>query len=88
MKYMLLVSNPRPVLKLHRCLWLPYAQPPAVDKPVEVVQQVEKGQVPATKPAKAEGTPVLAPMPGIILQYEVKIGDTVNIDDAVRYWKP
>jgi pyruvate carboxylase subunit B len=52
-------------------------------KPVEAAKPVMMPAPPAAKPAKTEGTPVLAPMPGIILQYEVKVGDKVNTDDAI-----
>jgi len=57
--------------------------PAPVIKPVEAVKPVVEAAPPAAKPAKTEGTPVLAPMPGIILQYEVKVGDKVNTDDAL-----
>ncbi|WP_321491719.1 pyruvate carboxylase subunit B [uncultured Desulfobacter sp.] len=38
-----------------------------------------------TKPAVAtgSGTPVLAPMPGVIVKYEKNVGDTVNAGDTV-----
>jgi pyruvate carboxylase subunit B len=33
--------------------------------------------------AKAEGTAIVAPMPGIIIRYEVKVGDEVKAQDVV-----
>jgi pyruvate carboxylase subunit B len=48
--------------------------PPA--KPVE-----EKAPPPAV--AKAREVAILAPMPGVIIRYEVKVGDEVKADDAV-----
>lgn len=40
---------------------------------------------PKAKPAAdaGSGTPVLAPMPGVIVKYEKNVGDTVNAGDAV-----
>ncbi|MDD5095787.1 MAG: pyruvate carboxylase subunit B, partial [Dehalococcoidia bacterium] len=37
----------------------------------------------ATPVAKVDGTPVLAPMPGMLVQYEVKVGDKVDQDAPV-----
>ena len=34
-------------------------------------------------PAAAEGTPVTAPMPGMIVSYDKNVGDTVNEGDCV-----
>jgi len=42
----------------------------------------EKAPPPATK-AEAKETPILAPLPGVILSYEVKEGDEVKADDTV-----
>ena len=39
--------------------------------------------VAAAKPAVAAGTPITAPMPGMIIRYEVKEGDTVDQGDVV-----
>ncbi len=39
--------------------------------------------VAAAKPAVAAGTPIIAPMPGMIIRYEVKEGDTVDQGDVV-----
>jgi len=38
---------------------------------------------PVVKPAVEGGTPIEAPMPGMIIRYEVKEGDTVNQGDVV-----
>jgi pyruvate carboxylase subunit B len=38
---------------------------------------------PVAKPAVVGGTPIEAPMPGMIIRYEVKEGDTVNEGDVV-----
>ena len=38
---------------------------------------------PVSKPAVEVGTPIEAPMPGMIIRYEVKEGDTVNEGDVV-----
>jgi len=38
----------------------------------------------APRPAPAAGeTPILAPMPGVIIQYEVQVGSEVKADDAI-----
>ncbi len=49
----------------------PAAPAPAAPKTVEKA------------PAAAEGTPVLAPMPGMIVSYEKNVGDTVNEGDCI-----
>ncbi|MCK4368621.1 MAG: pyruvate carboxylase subunit B [Dehalococcoidales bacterium] len=58
----------------------PVAPPPA--KPAEEVKKVkEKAPPPAV--AKAKETAIIAPMPGIIIRYEVKVGDEVKANDVV-----
>jgi pyruvate carboxylase subunit B len=63
----------------------PAAPPPA--KPVEKVKEVKKveGKAPPPLPAavKAEETVITAPMPGIIIRYEVKVGDAVKANDVI-----
>jgi len=54
------------------------APPPA--KPVEEVKKVEE-KVPLA--VKAEGTAIVAPMPGIIIRYEVEVGDKVRANDVI-----
>jgi len=44
---------------------------------------VEEKVPPAKAEAKAEETAIVAPMPGIIISYEVKVGDEVKADDTI-----
>jgi biotin carboxyl carrier protein len=53
------------------------------NKAPEPAKPAEKETVPAPVSESVAGTPVTAPMPGMILDYEVKVGDVVNADDAV-----
>jgi oxaloacetate decarboxylase alpha subunit/pyruvate carboxylase subunit B len=59
---------------------VPPAAPAAPPKP-----PAPKPAAPAPKPAAAagSGTPVLAPMPGVIVKYEKNVGDTVKVGDTV-----
>jgi pyruvate carboxylase subunit B len=59
----------------------PVAPPPV--KPVEVKKVEEKAPPPVAKVAKAQETAIIAPMPGIIIRYEVKVGDKVKANDVV-----
>lgn len=60
----------------------PPSAPPA--KPVEKVKEAKKMEKKAAPPtAKVEGTAIIAPMPGIIIRYEVKVGDQVKAKDVV-----
>jgi pyruvate carboxylase subunit B len=53
-------------------------------KPAEAPKPEVKAAVPSTGPTpKVKETPVLAPMPGIILQYEVQVGAEVKADDPI-----
>jgi len=68
----------------------PTAPPPTappVAKPVEKAKEVkkveEKAPPPVAKAAKAKETAITAPMPGIIIRYEVKVGDEVKTNDVV-----
>ncbi len=55
---------------------------PSPAKPVEEVKEVkEKAPPPAV--AKAKETAIIAPMPGIIIRYEVEVGDEVKANDVV-----
>jgi pyruvate carboxylase subunit B len=56
------------------------AAPKAAPVPAAEVEEVEEKAPPA---ARAEGTTITAPMPGIIIRYEVKVGDKVKADDVV-----
>jgi len=58
------------------------APPPAVaPAPAKPVEEVEEKAPPAV--AKAEETAIIAPMPGMIIRYEVKVGDEVKADDVI-----
>ncbi len=60
----------------------PKAAEPAAPPPPEV-QKVPAPE-PVTEPSgETEGTPVAAPMPGMIVSYEKQVGDTVNKGDCV-----
>lgn len=62
----------------------PVARPVATTAKPEPVKPVEKEVAsPIVKPSSARETPVLAPMPGVIIQYEVEVGTEVQEDDAV-----
>jgi len=61
---------------------------PMMPKPVPAVAPVAPAAaapapVAAAKVAVAAGTPITAPMPGMIIRYEVKEGDTVDQGDVV-----
>jgi pyruvate carboxylase subunit B len=56
------------------------AAPKAAPVPAAEVEEVEEKAPPA---ARAEGTTITAPMPGIIIRYEVKAGDRVKADDVI-----
>jgi pyruvate carboxylase subunit B len=59
-------------------------QPAPSAEPAEAARPPEKETKPAPGPeAKVVETPVLAPMPGIIVRYEVEIGAQVQADDAI-----
>jgi len=62
--------------------------PPApVAPPTEPVEEVEEAEEVIEKAppavAKAEETAIVAPMPGIIIRYEVKVGDKVKANDVI-----
>lgn len=57
------------------------AAPPPV-APVAEPPVTEPEPTPPEAPA-ASGTPMLAPMPGLIIRYEKKVGDSVNEGEAV-----
>ena len=57
------------------------APPPA--KPVEEVKEVKEKAPPPPAVAKAKETAIIAPMPGIIIRYEVEVGDEVKANDVV-----
>jgi len=53
---------------------------PAAPEPPQAAMKVEKKAPPA---AKAGETQIIAPMPGIVIRYEVKAGDQVKADDVI-----
>jgi pyruvate carboxylase subunit B len=57
----------------------PAAVAPAAPAPTPAAAPAE----PKVKPAVEGGTPIEAPMPGMIIRYEVKEGDSVNEGDVV-----
>jgi biotin carboxyl carrier protein len=60
------------------------AAPAAPAKPAAEAagyEEVEEKAPPSAK--KAGETQIIAPMPGIIIRYEVKVGDEVNADDTI-----
>jgi oxaloacetate decarboxylase alpha subunit/pyruvate carboxylase subunit B len=61
----------------------PVAAPP-VKKPAAAEAKESQPQAPAEAPAAAvEGAPVTAPMPGMIVKYEKKVGDAVSQGETV-----
>jgi pyruvate carboxylase subunit B len=52
------------------------ADDPVTTKPLEQ-------QTPPPPPVTAKETPILAPLPGVIIRYEVEVGDEVKTDDVV-----
>ncbi len=56
----------------------PLPPPPPKPRPVQAAPAA-----PAAKPAAADGTPIKAPMPGMIIRYEKNVGDTVNEGETV-----
>jgi biotin carboxyl carrier protein len=56
--------------------------PPTAAKPSAPVPEAKKA-APKAPPPKAGETAITAPMPGIIIRYEVKVGDTVKANDVV-----
>jgi len=64
----------------------PAAAPAAAAKPAAPAKPAEPAAAPAAeaKPAAAvEGTPVTAPMPGLIISYQKEVGDTIEEGDTV-----
>jgi len=60
------------------------AAAPAAAKPSTPAAKKAKPETPAVAPAEAvEGTPVTAPMPGMIVKYEKKVGDAISQGETV-----
>jgi oxaloacetate decarboxylase alpha subunit/pyruvate carboxylase subunit B len=73
------VGNPHVVAMAPPVAAAPIAAPPLAPAPMQA-----PAPAPAPEPAHhGEGTVVLAPMPGMIVKYLVKIGDSVNQGDTV-----
>ncbi|UCG13808.1 MAG: pyruvate carboxylase subunit B, partial [Deltaproteobacteria bacterium] len=63
---------------------IPRAAPaPVPPAPAPAPPAAAAPPAPAAKPAPEAGTPIDAPMPGMIIRYEVKEGDTVDEGDVV-----
>jgi pyruvate carboxylase subunit B len=58
----------------------PAAPAPAAPAPPAAAR---KAAAPAKPAATASGTPVKAPMPGMVIKYEKNVGDSVNVGDTV-----
>ena len=56
---------------------------PAVQQPVPAAAAAAPAPAPPASPAPASGTVLLAPMPGMIVKYEKKVGDSVKKGDTV-----
>ncbi|CAN2041456.1 Pyruvate carboxylase subunit B [Candidatus Magnetomoraceae bacterium gMMP-15] len=61
----------------------PAAPAPAAPAPPKSAPPKPKPAAPAAPAASVEGTPVTAPMPGMIVSFEKKVGDSVNQGEAV-----
>ena len=63
----------------------PVAPPPAQPKPETPVTPEPEKEQPVSPPAVsvAEGTTMLAPMPGMIVNYEKNVGDSVTEGETV-----
>ncbi len=55
--------------------------PPAAPKPAAPAKPAAAPESP--KIATVEGTPLRAPMPGMIVKYEKNVGDTVKVGDTI-----
>lgn len=61
----------------------PAAAPPPPFPPPKPVAELKK-ETPRPEPPKVEGeVDILSPMPGIIIHYEVKVGDSVKAGDTI-----
>jgi len=58
------------------------AQPVAAPKPAAKAEPKE-APAPAASPTTSGGTPVTAPMPGMVIKYEKNVGDSVNEGETV-----
>ena len=61
----------------------PPPAPVAAPPPAKPVKKVEEKAAPPPAVAKAKETAIVAPMPGMIIRYEVEVGDEVKANDVV-----
>ncbi|GAI16197.1 unnamed protein product, partial [marine sediment metagenome] len=61
----------------------PPTAPPVAPPPAKPVEEVKEKAPPPPAVAKAKETAIIAPMPGIIIRYEVEVGDEVKANDVV-----
>ena len=61
----------------------PAAAAPAVKKPETAKTEERQPEPDSTAGADADGTPLSAPMPGMIVSYEKKVGDSVSHGETV-----
>jgi pyruvate carboxylase subunit B len=73
---------PSPAPTAPRAAPPPVSAPAPTPKPAERAPEVKKA-APKAPPAKAGETAIIAPMPGMIIRYEVKVGDKVEANDVV-----
>jgi len=57
--------------------------PPPPPKPRPTAQAAQPALAKAAEAVVADGTPIKAPMPGMIIRYEKNVGDTVNEGETV-----
>ncbi len=62
---------------------MPQAQPAAAPPPAPKAAAPKAAPAPAKEAASVEGTPLLAPMPGMVVSYAKNVGDTVEKGDTV-----
>jgi oxaloacetate decarboxylase alpha subunit/pyruvate carboxylase subunit B len=79
--------QPMPVGTQMPAMAPPPAAAPAVQKPETAeTKETQPEPAPAAAPeagAAADGTPLTAPMPGMIVKYEKKVGDTISQGETV-----
>jgi oxaloacetate decarboxylase alpha subunit/pyruvate carboxylase subunit B len=64
----------------------PLPPPPPKPRPAQaapVAPAAKSAPAKAAEPVMTDGTPIKAPMPGMIIRYEKKVGDTVNEGETV-----
>ncbi len=61
----------------------PLPPPPPKPKAAQAASAAKPAPAKAVEPVAVDGTPVKAPMPGMIIKYEKKVGDKVNEGETV-----